>query len=261
MSADSPLLIDRPQIRWDLAHTSAETPSLPVSAGWYLTFKAVADFILAFGLFLVTLPLMLLLALLVKLTSRGPAFYSQMRVGRHGRPFRIHKLRTMTHNCEQLTGAQWSKPGDSRVTPLGRILRATHLDELPQLWNVLVGDMSLVGPRPERPEFVPTLEEAIPGYRDRLQVRPGVTGLAQVQVPPDTDLNSVRRKLCYDLYYIQRMGPWLDVQILLSTGLKVLHIPFKVSRVLFRVPGAAVVENGKPDDRDGSALRLEASPA
>src|SRR5207253_4196733 len=142
-----------------------------------------------------------------------PVFYSQIRLGRGGKPFAIYKIRTMTHNCEKVSGAQWSTPGDARITPVGRFLRKTHLDELPQLWNVLRADMSLVGPRPERPEFVPKLEHALPRYRDRLAVRPGVSGLAQVQLPPDTDLASVRRKLAHDLFYVERMSFWLDLRI------------------------------------------------
>ena len=136
-------------------------------------------------------------AIVVKLTSRGPAFYTQIRLGQDGRAYAIYKLRTMTHDCEKLSGPQWSKKGDCRVTAVGRLLRRSHLDELPQLWNVLRGEMSLIGPRPERPEFVPRLERSLPHYRARLHVRPGVTGLAQVQLPPDTDLGSVRRKLAY----------------------------------------------------------------
>ena len=108
----------------------------------------------------------------------------------------------MYQDSERHSGATWCLPGDPRVTPVGRVLRFTHLDELPQLINVLLGEMSLVGPRPERPEFLPKLERALPDYRRRLAVRPGVTGLAQVQQPPDTDLLSVRRKLNYDLYYV-----------------------------------------------------------
>jgi lipopolysaccharide/colanic/teichoic acid biosynthesis glycosyltransferase len=162
---------------------------------------------------------------LVKLTSRGPALYSQVRLGKNGRPFRIYKIRTMAHNCEDRSGARWSTPGDPRVTAVGRVLRATHLDELPQLWNILRGDMSLVGPRPERPEFVVKLEKGIPQYRDRLQVRPGVTGLAQVQLPPDSDLDSVRRKVACDLTYIGNLGAWLDVCILTVTVLHLFGIP------------------------------------
>src|SRR5262249_35904144 len=145
-------------------------------------------------------PLILGLAALVKLTSRGPAFYKQTRLGRGGSLFTIYKLRTMVDRCESLTGPRWALPRDPRVTGLGRFLRKSRLDELPQLLNVVRGEMSLVGPRPERPEFLPELERACPGYRERLAVRPGVTGLAQVQLPADTSVDSVRRKLAYDLH-------------------------------------------------------------
>jgi lipopolysaccharide/colanic/teichoic acid biosynthesis glycosyltransferase len=204
---------------------------------WYLPWKTALDIAVGVVMLVVTAPVIAAAALLVKLTSRGPAFYSQTRLGRHGKPFRIYKLRTMRHNCESLTGPQWSKPGDSRVTPLGRFLRKSHLDELPQLWNVVRGEMSLVGPRPERPEFLPQLEKALPHYRDRLLVRPGVTGLAQVQLPPDTDLDSVRRKLAHDLYYVRCLSPWLDVRILFCTVLYVSGVSVRsLSRFLFLVP-------------------------
>ncbi len=124
---------------------------------------------------------------------------------------------------------------------------ALHIDELPQLWNVLRGDMSLVGPRPERPEFIPQLESAIAGYRDRLLVRPGLTGLAQVQLPPDTDLASVRRKLACDLYYVHRFGFWLDVKILVATVFHVLHVPFAVAGCFLGVPSGEPVERAYQD--------------
>ena len=111
----------------------------------------------------------------------------------------------------------WSQPGDPRVTPIGRILRDTHLDELPQLWNVLRGEMSLVGPRPERPEIVATLREAIPQYCDRLAVRPGLSGLAQMELPPDSSHATVRRKVAFDRHYVTHVSPWLDLLILAST--------------------------------------------
>src|SRR5262249_14297707 len=151
-------------------------------------------------------------------------------------PFRIYKLRTMTHNCEKISGARWSTPGDTRITWLGRFLRRTHLDELPQLWNVLKGDMSLVGPRPERPEFLPELERAVPRYRERLHVKPGVTGLAQVQLPADVDVASVRRKVAYDLHYIRRLGFWLDLRLIACTALRVLGFPYHRGARLFRLP-------------------------
>jgi lipopolysaccharide/colanic/teichoic acid biosynthesis glycosyltransferase len=175
------------------------------------------------------------------LTSSGPAFYSQTRAGRYGQPYLIYKIRTMLHDCERLTGPCWSRPGDPRITRLGRFLRRTHLDELPQLWNVLRGEMSLVGPRPERPEIVHALEHAIPDYRARLRVRPGITGLAQVHLPPDTDVASVQRKLVYDLCYIQRLSLRLDLGIMVRTGLDLMGLPGWMATTLFRVPGPEVV--------------------
>jgi lipopolysaccharide/colanic/teichoic acid biosynthesis glycosyltransferase len=209
---------------------------------WYPTCKAISEFVLAALLLVITAPIVAIAALLVKLTSRGPAFYTQIRLGLNGKPYTIYKLRTMAHNCEKLSGPQWSSSGDARITAVGRLLRRSHLDELPQLWNVLRGDMSLIGPRPERPEFVPQLERALPHYRARLNVRPGVTGLAQVQLPPDTDLGSVRRKLAYDLYYVRQMSPLMDLQILVCTGLKVLGVPFNFLSLLLFVPSNSTVE-------------------
>ncbi|MHB1424336.1 MAG: sugar transferase [Gemmataceae bacterium] len=208
----------------------------------YLPFKAVLEFVLGVCLLILASPLILLSALLVKLTSSGPAFYSQRRSGKNGKPFRIYKLRTMYHNCESLSGVRWSTPGDSRITPMGRFLRRTHLDELPQLWNVVRGEMGLVGPRPERPEFIPSLAQALPHYTDRLLVRPGMTGMAQVQLPPDTDVASVRRKLAYDLYYVRHVSFWLDLCILASTLLYLLRLPMPLLPRLGLVPQRRVIE-------------------
>jgi len=209
---------------------------------WYISAKTGLDCLGALALLVFALPIIGFAAVLIKLTSRGPVFYTQTRVGQYGQLFTIIKLRTMVDKCESLTGPRWSIPGDPRITPLGQFLRATHLDELPQLFNVLRGDMSLIGPRPERPEFLPNLERSLPGYRDRLLIRPGVTGLAQVQLPADTDLESVRRKLRYDLYYVERANPWLDVRILLCTGLHALGVPFRIAGTIFGVPGSQTVE-------------------
>jgi lipopolysaccharide/colanic/teichoic acid biosynthesis glycosyltransferase len=222
-------------------------PVRPRGHRWYPSCKRAADLTLALALSAVALPVVALAALLIKLTSRGPAFYTQTRVGQEGRLFKIYKLRTMMHNCESLTGPRWSLPGDPRVTPVGRALRATHLDELPQLLNVLRGEMSLIGPRPERPEFVPELERALPGYWQRLTVRPGVTGLAQVQLPPDSDVTSVRRKLAHDLYYIERLGPWLDLRILFCTALYALGVPYERLARLVGTPGREAIEDAMSD--------------
>jgi lipopolysaccharide/colanic/teichoic acid biosynthesis glycosyltransferase len=211
-------------------------------AGWYLPVKTASEFVLALVLLMLTAPLILVGMALVKLTSRGPALYLQIRVGRGGRPFTIIKLRTMVQDSESLTGACWSKPGDARITRVGRWLRRTHIDELPQLWNILRGDMSLIGPRPERPEFVPKLEQAIPLYHARLGVRPGVTGLAQVQLPPDTDLDSVRLKLAYDLYYLRHSSWWLDLRIHLATACHMVGLPFPVIRKVFAFADQQTIE-------------------
>ncbi len=191
---------------------------------WYLAWKRPFDVALALPLLLLAWPFILFGWLAVKLTSRGPGFYAQTRVGRGGRPFTLYKIRTMRHECERLSGPCWSVPGDPRVLAVGRFLRRAHIDELPQLWNVVRGDMSLVGPRPERPEFLPQLEKAVPHYRDRLLVRPGVTGLAQVLTPSDSDLDSVRRKLAYDRDYLRRLGFWLDVRLVLATAWHLLGL-------------------------------------
>jgi lipopolysaccharide/colanic/teichoic acid biosynthesis glycosyltransferase len=198
--------------------------------------KRIVDLALAVVLFLLCLPVMLLLAVLVRLSSRGPALYVQTRVGRGGQPFPIFKFRTMHHNCEKDTGAQWARPGDSRVTWMGRFLRVSHLDELPQLVNVLLGHMSLVGPRPERPEFVPQLSAAVPGYADRLAVRPGVTGLAQLRLHADTDLDSVRRKIVCDRWYVENRTLWLDLRLISCTALKVILLPMTACCRLFGIP-------------------------
>jgi lipopolysaccharide/colanic/teichoic acid biosynthesis glycosyltransferase len=205
------------------------------------------DLALAIVLALPALPIVLLTALIVKLTSRGPAFYTQTRVGQNGRLFTICKVRTMVHNCESLTGPRWSMPGDPRVTRVGAFLRTTHLDELPQLLNVLRGEMSLIGPRPERPEFVPELEKALPAYWQRLTVRPGVTGLAQVQLPSDADLTTVRRKLAYDLYYIQELSPFLDLKLLLCTAFYALGVPFHLLSKVLGIANSEIVEQTMRD--------------
>ena len=222
--------------------TPSPLPLTPARRRWYRQVKHALDFAAAVLIGVFALPVIAVSALVVKVTSRGPAFYTQTRLGLGGRPFTIYKIRTMVDNCESLTGPRWSIPGDPRVTRFGWFLRVTHLDELPQLFNVLRGEMSLVGPRPERPEFVPELEAALPTYRRRLAVRPGVTGLAQVQLPADTDLGSVRRKLSYDLYYIEHLGPWMDLRLLFGTLFYAAGIPFTTLGRLLGLPDVDTVQ-------------------
>src|SRR5262245_12178442 len=206
-------------------------PVLPRRRG-YVRLKRIIDVTLAAILFVVTLPIVILAGALVRLTSKGPAIYTQTRLGLRGTEFRIFKLRTMIDNCESLTGPRWALPGDPRVTPVGAFLRATHLDELPQLWNVLRGDMSLIGPRPERPEIVTRLLRDLPTYGDCLEVRPGITGLAQVQLPPDTNVSTAADKLVLDRAYIERVSLWLDARIMLCTAMKLVGFGAKRSRFL-----------------------------
>jgi lipopolysaccharide/colanic/teichoic acid biosynthesis glycosyltransferase len=163
-----------------------------------------------------------LTALAIKLTSRGPIVFSQERTGLEGEPFRVLKLRTMYQDAERLTGPVWSTDDDPRITRVGKLLRKFRIDELPQLWNVLRGDMSLVGPRPERPVFVEQLAKAIPHYRERLLVRPGITGWAQVMAPYAASVGDSARKLQFDLYYTKNVSLWLDAVILLLTARTVL---------------------------------------
>jgi lipopolysaccharide/colanic/teichoic acid biosynthesis glycosyltransferase len=201
------------------------------------TSKRVVDCVLATIMLIFAAPLMVIFALLIRCTSRGPAIYPQVRLGWGDRSFTLYKLRTMQHDCEKLTGPCWAVPNDPRVTRIGRFLRATHMDELPQLWNVLRGEMSLIGPRPERPEIIIKLESSIPCYAERRAVLPGLTGLAQLQLPPDTDFSCVRRKLVYDLHYVERASLGLDCRILLGTACKVLGLSCQV------IPPISMVAN------------------
>jgi sugar transferase (PEP-CTERM system associated) len=178
--------------------------------------RAIDVLFAALGLLLLA-PVMPIVALLVKLTSPGPILYHQTRVGRGGRPFMVHKFRSMRANAEAATGAVWATSGDARVTRVGRFLRRTRLDEVPQLWNVLVGEMSLVGPRPERPEFVSELQRTIPFYGFRHGVRPGLTGWAQVRYTYGASVEDALEKLQYDLFYIKHITIAFDLFILFST--------------------------------------------
>jgi sugar transferase (PEP-CTERM system associated) len=182
-----------------------------------LVTKRVADAIIAAVSLLVLWPLLLLLALAVKLTSRGPVLYHQQRVGQDGRLFNVHKFRSMREQAELSTGPVWAQKGDNRVTRIGGFLRRARLDELPQLWNILCGQMSIVGPRPERPEFVTELTQQIPFYAQRHVVKPGLTGWSQVSYPYGASVEDAMEKLQYDLFYIKHMSLWLDFVIGLAT--------------------------------------------
>ncbi|HXI14016.1 MAG TPA: sugar transferase [Thermoanaerobaculia bacterium] len=180
--------------------------------------KRALDISLALIGLLVSLPILVAVAIVIRGTSRGSVLYRQSRVGRFGSVFNIYKFRTMKENSEP-AGPVWASLRDDRATGVGRFLRRSRLDELPQLWNVLNGNMSLVGPRPERPEFVSELERSIPYYHLRHLVPPGLTGWAQIRYPYGSTVEDARRKLCYDLYYVRHYGPAFDIAICLKTVL------------------------------------------
>jgi len=179
--------------------------------------KRLFDIAAAALLLLVTLPVILIAAVLVKLESRGPAFYRQTRTGLYGAPFSIVKLRSMREDAEIGGKAVWAAKDDPRITRIGNILRKIRVDELPQLWTVLKGEMSFVGPRPERPAFVDQLSAKIPFYAERHVVKPGITGWAQINYPYGASLDDARQKLEYDLYYAKNYTPFLDVVVILQT--------------------------------------------
>ena len=183
----------------------------------YFSYKMYVDAAIALALLVFLLPLIGFLVALVKLTSKGPGIYAQERLGKDGKPFTMYKIRSMVADAEKETGAVWASRNDSRVTWIGKILRKFHLDELPQLFNVLRGDMALVGPRPEREEFVRILNREIDGYVYRMAVQPGVTGFAQLNLPSDIEVDDVKRKISLDFEYIENASFWFDFVLLLGT--------------------------------------------
>ncbi len=179
--------------------------------------RRACDLMIAGALIVLTLPVMAIVALAIKLDSCGPVFYRQERVGLGGSCFMLVKFRSMTANSEPDGRPVWATERDSRVTRVGRFIRSMRIDELPQLFNVLCGDMSMVGPRPERPYFVDQLTEIIPYFAERHRVKPGITGWAQVNLPYGASISDARKKLSYDLHYIRNRTATLDLVILLST--------------------------------------------
>lgn len=179
--------------------------------------KRSVDILLSLTFLIAVAPLCLFVALAIRLESPGPIFYRQERVGLNGRVFEVWKFRSMTTDAERDGVAQWAAAGDARVTRVGRFIRKVRIDEIPQVINVLAGDMSFIGPRPERPFFVEQLREVLPFYDLRHRVRPGITGWAQVNYPYGASVEDARRKLCYDLYYLKKNDLLLDLAILVQT--------------------------------------------
>jgi exopolysaccharide biosynthesis polyprenyl glycosylphosphotransferase len=183
---------------------------------WNKIVKKTIDLLFA-GLFsLVSLVLLPFIALSIKLESKGPLIYSQERVGLNGKIFTVYKFRSMVKNAET-NGAQWAKENDARVTRVGKFIRKTRIDEIPQFWNILKGDMSFVGPRPERPEFVSELKEKITFYDERHLVKPGLSGWAQINFPYGASVEDAKEKLSYDLFYIKNQSVALDISTILKT--------------------------------------------
>ena len=210
-------------------------------------------------LMLLTLPLVLTLGALVKLTSRGPVFCRQTRIGLDGSVFEIMKFRTMRSNSEAGSKAIWSCKIDTRFTRVGRVLRKLHFDDLPQLWNVVLGEMSLVGPRPERPEICESLAEHIDGYHGRVTVKPGVTGLAQITLSRDESLEDVRRSQIFDLYYVNEADFWLELRILFVTAMRIIGIKSKTVLSLMHLSHRHILENLKGPTTQSSYAKIEIS--
>jgi len=184
----------------------------------YITFfKRFMDLVLSVLFFITGMPFYFIFGLLIKLNSKGPVLFKQTRTGLENNSFILYKFRSMRFNAEADTGPVWTEQDDSRITKLGRFLRRFRLDELPQLLNVIKGDMSLVGPRPERPFFVEKLMEEFPSYVRRMKVRPGITGWAQIKLPYDEHFDDVGEKLKYDSHYIENVSFWLDLKIIFKT--------------------------------------------
>ncbi|NWG29107.1 MAG: undecaprenyl-phosphate glucose phosphotransferase [Ignavibacteriaceae bacterium] len=189
---------------------------------WEKKLKRISDVVISFLILVLTLPMSFFVAIAIKLNSKGPVLFKQERIGMNGKKFKIYKFRSMYQDAEKNTGPVWSTKNDPRVTRVGKILRKLRIDEIPQFVNVLKGEMSLVGPRPERPYFVEQLSGQIPYYQRRLKVRPGITGWAQVKHKYDESIEDVKVKLRYDLFYIENMSLRMDIKILARTILVVL---------------------------------------
>jgi exopolysaccharide biosynthesis polyprenyl glycosylphosphotransferase len=189
---------------------------------WEAQIKRLTDIVVSCAVLVLGSPVWLAVAAVIRLTSPGKAIYNQERVGQNGKPFIMHKFRSMYEDAEKRTGPMWASKKDPRITPIGRFIRKSRLDEIPQFINVLAGEMSLVGPRPERAFFIQQLQKEIPWYVRRIKMKPGITGWAQVKHKYDTSIEDVKQKVMYDLYYFENMSLMLDLKIILHTIMVVL---------------------------------------
>lgn len=184
---------------------------------WEQKVKRLMDITISSAILIALFPFWLLIAIIIKLDSKGPVFYKQERVGKEGKKFMIYKFRSMVHEAESKTGPRWAERKDPRITRVGKIIRKPRLDEVPQFFNVLKGEMSLIGPRPERPYFVEKFKREIPFYARRLGVKPGITGWAQIKGEYDTSMDNVKTKLQYDLFYLENMSLRMDLKVIINT--------------------------------------------
>ncbi len=198
-------------------HAEKQFSSLNYKLIYLTCIKRFMDLVLSVLLFVTGLPFYIIFGLLIKLDSKGPVLFKQIRAGLQNSSFLLYKFRSMGFRAEADTGPVWTEQNDPRITKVGQFLRRFRFDEFPQLLNVLKGEMSLVGPRPERPFFVEKLKQEYPFYMRRLKVRPGITGWAQIKHPYDEHLEDVREKLRYDFYYIENVSLWLDLKIIIGT--------------------------------------------
>jgi exopolysaccharide biosynthesis polyprenyl glycosylphosphotransferase len=189
---------------------------------WERAAKRIIDIVVSFLMLVASIPITIATAIAIKIESDGPVIYKQERSGLNGKVFKVYKFRSMYQDAEKRTGPVWSQKDDPRITKVGRFIRRVRIDELPQIWNVFKGEMSLVGPRPERPFFVEQLAKEIPYYKRRLRVRPGITGWAQVKHKYDESVEDVKTKLQFDLFYIENMSLKTDIKILFRTVFVVL---------------------------------------
>jgi len=184
---------------------------------WERKIKRLMDTLISSVILIALFPFWLLIAIAIKLDSKGPVFYKQERVGKDDKQFTIYKFRSMVHEAESKTGPRWAERKDPRITRVGRLFRKLRLDEVPQFFNVLKGEMSLIGPRPERPYFVEKFKREIPFYARRLGVKPGITGWAQIKGEYDTSMDNVKTKLQYDLFYLENMSLRMDLKVIINT--------------------------------------------
>ncbi len=235
------------EIAAPLAAGNSATPP-PLAPAAYLLFKRIPVRIAGVIVGVALLPIIFCLIVAVRLTSPGPGLYRQRRVGLNGRVFTIYKLRSMRQDAEDLSGPVWASKKDRRVTPIGGFLRWSHLDELPQILNVIRGEMDFVGPRPERPEIIVELVGLIENYNDRHECLPGITGIAQVNLPPDQELACVRKKVAADRYYIENASLWFDLRLISATLLRMIGIRYHYGAKLLAVElPAEILQQGCGD--------------